>query len=56
MAVEVTPNEVVNFCLGGRVQILELVHRLELHDVEAVGEDAIGLPLKQVFTFIRRDV
>lgn len=33
MAVEVSADEVVNFRLGGRVQILELVHRLELDDV-----------------------
>ena len=56
VAVEVSADEVVNFRLGGRVQILELVHRLELDDVEAVWQDAIGLALEQVLGLVRGDV
>ncbi len=56
MPIEVPSNEFVNLRLRGSVQILELVHGLELDHVQTVREYAIGLTLEQVFRFIGRDV
>lgn len=56
MTVKVAAHEVVDLRLRGRVQVLELVHRLELDDVETVREDAIGLVLEQVLALVRGDV
>ena len=56
MTVKVAADKIVDlgFCSG--VEILELVHRLELDDVEAVWQDAIGLALEQVLGLVRGDV
>lgn len=56
MAVEVTPDEVVDLGLGHGVQVLELVHGGELDDVETVGKDTVGFPLEQVLAFVGGDV
>ena len=56
MTVEVPADEVVNLRLRRRVQVLELVHRLELDHVETVREDPIRLALQQVLALVRRDV
>jgi hypothetical protein len=45
MAIEMPTNKVINLCLGSGVQVLEFVHRLELDDVETVGDDAIRFTL-----------
>ena len=49
MTVEVATNEVVNLFFSSSMEILELMHRLELDDVEAVGEDTIRFALEKVF-------
>ena len=46
----------MNLGLGCRVQILELVYRLELDDVEPIGYDPVWLAFQQVFRLVRRDV
>ena len=56
MAIEVSANEVIDLSFRRGVQILELVHRLELDDVETVREHSIGLPFEQVLAFIGGDV
>lgn len=56
VAVEVTPNEFVDLRLGGRVQVLEFVHRLELDDVQAVGNDTVRLSFEQMLRLVRRDM
>jgi hypothetical protein len=38
------------------VHVLELVHRRELGDVEAVGDDAVRLALEQVLGLVSGDV
>ena len=44
--VEVPTDEVVDLCLGRLVEILELVHCLELDDIEAVRQYAVRLALE----------
>ena len=56
MAVKVPANKVVDLRLRCRVQVLELVHRLELDDVQTVGKDAVGLALEEMFGLVRGDV
>lgn len=56
MAVEVSSDELVNLRLGRRVQVLELVHRLELDNVETVREDAVRFALEEMFALVRSDV
>ena len=46
----------MDLSLGGSVQVLEFVHRLELDNVEPVGYDTVRLPLQEVFRFVCRDV
>jgi hypothetical protein len=41
VSVKVTSDELVDLGLGKGVQVLELVHRLELDDVETVGENSV---------------
>lgn len=40
------PNEFVDLFLGLCMDILELVHSLELYNVETVREDTIGFALE----------
>jgi hypothetical protein len=56
VAVEVAANEIVDLRLRGRVQVLELVHRLKLDDVKAVGQNTVRLALEQVLRLVRSDV
>ena len=56
MTIKVASNEVVDLLLGLNVQVLELVHRRELLDVETVREDAIWFTFEEVFRFERSDV
>ena len=49
-------NKVVNIRFSGRVQVLEFMHSLELHDVETIGKDAVWLALEQMFALVRSDV
>ena len=56
VAIEVTTNKVVDLGLGSSVEVLELVHRLELDDVETVGKDAIRLPFEKVLGLVGSDV
>lgn len=51
-----TPYELVDLLLGGGMQILELVHCLELDDVEAVRNYSVRLPLQQVLSLVRGDM
>lgn len=55
MSVEVTANELVNFILGHRVKILELVKRRELLHVQSVGRNDIRFTLEEMLRFIARD-
>lgn len=43
MSVEMPTNELVDFRLCGGMEVLELVHRLELDDVQTIGKHAVGL-------------
>jgi hypothetical protein len=56
VAVKVAAHKLADLGLGGLVQVLELVHRLELDDVEAVREHAVGLALEEVLGLVRGDV
>ena len=56
VAVEMTSNEVMDLSFRCRMKVLELVHRLELHHIEAVRKDAIRLPLQKMLRFVRGDV
>ena len=56
VAVKVAADEVVDLGFGGGVEVLELVHGLELDDVEAVGDDAVGLALEEVLGLVGGDV
>jgi len=54
MAIKMTPNKFVNLSFSCGMQVLELVHNLELDNIEAVRKNAIWLPFK-VLRPIRRD-
>jgi hypothetical protein len=49
-------HELVDLRLARRVQVLELVHSLELDDVQPIGEYPIWLPLEEMLAFVRRDM
>lgn len=38
------------------MQVLELVHGLEFHDIQTVREDSIGFPFQQMLALVCRDV
>lgn len=52
MAVEVTPDKVVDLLLGLLVKVLEFVNGGELGDIKAIGKDSVRLPLQQVFGLV----
>ena len=56
VAVEVSPDEVVDLGLGGGVHVLELVHCLELDNIKTIWENTIGLALEQMFALVGHDV
>ena len=56
VAVKVSPDEVVDLGLGRGVEVLELVHGLELDDIESVGEDAIWFTLEEMLGLVGGDV
>ena len=56
VAVKVPANKVVDLGLGGGVEVLELVHGLELDDIESVGEDAIWFTLEEMLGLVGGDV
>ena len=56
MAVEVPADKVVDLRFRCRVQVLELVHRLELDNVETVGQDAVGLALQEMLGLVCSDM
>ena len=56
MAVEVSLDEVVDLSLGGGVHVLELMHCLELDNIETIWENTIGLVLEQMFALLGHDV
>ena len=45
MPIEMSPHKLVNLRLGRRMQVLELVHGLELDDIQPIRQDPIGFPL-----------
>ena len=51
-----TTNELVDLGLGSGVHVLELVHSLELDDVETIGKDAVRFSLEEMLGFIGGDV
>jgi hypothetical protein len=56
MAIKMASNELVDLCLGGGMEVLKFVHRLELDDVEPVREHPIRLPLQQMLCLVGRNV
>ncbi len=46
MTIEMAANEVVNLGFSSGMQILELVHSLELDNIQTVWNDAIRLSLQ----------
>ena len=56
VAVEVSPDEVVDLGLGGGVHVLELVHCLELDNIKTIWENTIRLVLEQMFALVGHDV
>lgn len=54
--VEMTAHKIVNLLFGLLVKILEFVNRRKLGDVEAVGQNSIGLSLQQVLRLEGSDV
>ena len=56
MTIEVTADKVVDLLLGLLVEVLELVQGRELGDVEAVGENTIGLALQLMLTLVSGNV
>jgi len=56
MAVEMASDKLVNLALACRMEILELVHGLELDDVQAIWQDAIRFSLQQMLGLVCGDV
>lgn len=56
MAIEVPSHEFVNLCLARGVQILELVHGLELDHIKSIRQYSVRFPLEQMLTLICGDV
>jgi len=56
VAVEVTTNEVIDALFVYLVQVLELVSCRELLDVQAVGQDTVGLAFEQMLTLVSSDM
>jgi hypothetical protein len=56
MSVEVTTDELVNLCFAGGMEILELVHSLELDDIETVRKNAIRLSLEKMLALVGGDM
>jgi hypothetical protein len=56
VAVEMSSYEVIDLDLGLLMQVLELMGRRELLDVETVGQDTVWLALQEMFTFVCGDV
>ena len=46
MAVEMTPDEFVDFCFARGVEVLELVNGLELDDIQSIGDYTVRFPLE----------
>ena len=53
MAIEMSPHEIINLTLRRLMQILELMHRLELDHIQPIGKDTIRFPLQQMLRFVR---
>jgi hypothetical protein len=51
-----TTDELVDLGLGGGVHVLELVHSLELDDVETIGKDAVRFSLEEMLGFVGSNV
>ena len=56
MTVEMASDKLVNLALAGRMEILELVHGLELDDVQAIWQDAIWFSLQKMLGLVCGDV
>jgi hypothetical protein len=56
MTIEMTSNEIIDFGLGLCMQILELVHSLELDDIKAIRDYAVWCALEQVLGLVGSDV
>jgi len=56
MAVEIASDKLVNLALAGGMQIMELVHGLELDDIQAIWQDAIRFSLQQMLQLVCNDV
>jgi len=56
MAVEITSDKLVNLALAGRMRIMELVHGLELDDIQAIWQDSIRFSLQQMLRPVCNDV
>ncbi len=56
VSIEMSADELVNFCLGSSVQVLELVHRLEFDNVKPIWKDTIRFAFEKMFAFVGCDV
>lgn len=56
MAIEMPSDKVVDLFLRLGVKVLKFVHSRKFDDVKAIGKNAIWFSLKQMLTFIGRDV
>ena len=56
MSIEMSPHKLVNLRLGCRMQVLELVHGLELDDIQPIRQYPVGFPLQQMLTLISSDM
>lgn len=56
MPIEMSPYKLIDLPLRARVQILELMHRLEFHHIQPIRKHTVRLALKQMLRLIRSDV
>lgn len=56
MPVEVTAHELVQLLLRHGVEVLELVQRRELLDIQPIRRDEVRLALQQMLRFVARDL
>lgn len=56
MAIEMSSNKLVDLRLRCGMHILELMHSLELDNIQSVGQHTIRFPFQQMFAFVRGDM
>jgi len=56
IAIEMAPNELIDFSLGGSMHILEFMHSLKLDDIQAIGQYPIRFTFQQMLTLVCRNM